>query len=291
MKTITFFSEKGGVGKSSFSIMYASWLQKNGISVALADFNNRISRYRDSEIRARNKFIENNPEAGVAPFDESKAWPIVNAWSKDVEPYKNDSNKPYAAWFRDKITRGELMDFDVVLCDFPGSMADGSFTDLLQLKLLNLIVIPTERDEMTLTSTLRLHQGLKGNNRKYCCFINKAQINLKNFRGSYLALGRRLASSGLPMLPDMISYSERMTAIDKVDIIRSTFGFPDFEKPEFNGLSDLGITNLFIDVTKELAKTDDLPGTGACDLSFINEMTKKDDGRWFRGSAFPEYEF
>ena len=45
MKTITFFSEKGGVGKSTFSIMLASWLHhKMGVKVALADFNLQGSR-------------------------------------------------------------------------------------------------------------------------------------------------------------------------------------------------------------------------------------------------------
>jgi cellulose biosynthesis protein BcsQ len=81
MKTITFFSEKGGVGKSSFSIMYASWLSKHGIDVALADFNHRISRYRESEIRARNKFIEENPEVTSSPIRKTGCLTLTEAGS------------------------------------------------------------------------------------------------------------------------------------------------------------------------------------------------------------------
>ena len=161
---------------------------------------------------------------------------------------------------------------------------------MFTMNYLNLIVVPTEKDEMTLTSTLRLAKILNGK-RNYCCFVNKAQLGLKNFRGQYMKLGQKLTRLGIPMLPDMVSYSERMTSIDKPDIIRSTFGFPDFTKKEFAGLSDLGIENLFIDITKELAKTKDFNGTGNAELSFINQLQKKDDGRWFRGSSYPEYEF
>ena len=293
MKTITFFSEKGGVGKSSFSIMFASWLRYNhGVDVALADFNHRISRYRESEIRARNKFIKENPETGVLPFNEHNAWPIVDAWADDIKSYQEDGLPyPYASWFNDQVTKGDLAGHDVIVCDFPGSMTDGSFMNMLTMHHLGLVIIPTEKDEMTLGSTLRLKDILNRTNYNYCCFINKAQLGLKNFRNAYLKFGRKLTALSVRMLPDIVTYSERMTTIDKVDIIRSTFGFPDFNKPEYNGISDLGIENLFIDVTRELAKVPDYKGTGNADLSFIETMQKKNDGRFFKGSSYPEYEF
>lgn len=292
MKTITFFSEKGGVGKSSFSIMYSSWLQNHGVKTALADFNHRISRYRESEIRARNNFIKENPNVEIQPYNEANSWPIINAWSKDIEPYRQEGlPAPHASWFKDQTEKGKLAGYDVIICDFPGSMADGSFKDLLAMRQLNLVVIPTEKDEMTLAATLRLKDILNRNNFNYCCFINKAQLGLKNFRMSYLRLGKKLTLSGVRMLPDIVTYSERMTTIDKVDIIRSTFGFPDFTKPQYTGLSDLGIENLFIDVTKELRKTADFENTGLANLDFVDNMEKKNDGRYFKGSTFPEYEF
>lgn len=292
MKTITFFSEKGGVGKSSFSIMYASWLKhQHGLSVALADFNHRIAKYRSAEVRNRNKFIEKNPDAGAQPFDENNTWPIYEAYLKEIDEIKDEGIQiPYAEWFKRAIKRENLDRYDVVLCDFPGSLDDGSYAQLLSQGLIRLTVIPTEKDEMTLASTLKLHNILKKHDKNHCCFINKAQLGLKNFRNSYLTLGKRLTASGVPMLPDIVTYSERMTTIDKVDIIRSTFGFPDFSRKEYENISDLGLENLFIDVTRELAKTDDLPGTPAADLGFVEQMQKKKDGRYFKGSSFPEYE-
>ena len=292
MKTITFYSEKGGVGKSSSAIMYASWLQQNhGLKVGVADFNMRISNYRQKEIHNRLKFIETNPDTGIQPFDEKNAWPIVNAWTRDINEYKEQGRvKPYASWFMDQIEKGELKDLDVVICDFPGSLADGSFADLISMRLIGLIVIPTERDEMTLCSTIKLHNMLAAYNANYCCFINKAQLGLQNFRKNYMALARRLVKLNVPMLPDMISYSDRMTTMNKVDIIRSTFGFPDFSKPEYAGVSDLGLENLFIDVTRLLSETADLTGTAPADLSFAAAMIKKDDKRHFSGSSYPQFE-
>lgn len=292
MKTITFFSEKGGVGKSSFSIMYASWLKhSHGLSVALADFNHRIAAYRNAEIRNRNKFIQKNPDTDIKPYDENNSWPIYEAQMKEIDEIKGDGIQvPFAEWFKQTIKANDLQNYDVVICDFPGSMEDGSYGQLLSQGLINLTVIPTEKDEMTLNSTIKLTNVLKKNNKNYCCFINKAQLGLKNFRGSYLMLGKRLTAAGITMLPDIITYSERMATIDKVDIIRSTFGFPDFTKKEYEKISDLGIENLFIDVTKELDKTSDLPGTSKANLDFVTNMQKKQDGRHFKGSSFPEYE-
>lgn len=292
MKTITFFSEKGGVGKSSFSIMLASWLYHQcGVSVAVADFNHRIKNYRNTEIRNRNEYIKKNPGTDIKPFELSKTWPIFEAFKQDVAEIRQDGTPyPYAAWLKTRIKEEHLEDTQVLVCDFPGSLDDGSFMDLISLNLIGLTVIPTEKDEMTLSSTLKLANSLKKFNKNYCCFINKAQVMMKNFRNGYLELGKRLTKHGVRMLPDIISYSERMMTIDKVDILRSTFGFLDFSKEEFKNINDLGLQNLFIDVTKELNKTADLPGTSATNLDFVNSLNKRDDGRSFRGSAFPEYE-
>ena len=290
MKTITFFSEKGGVGKSTFSIMLASWLHhKMGVKVALADFNNRISLYRDAEKRSRLKYIKDHPEADIQPLDERTTWPIVTCQHVEIRELIKETKMPYGRWFDNETTAGgRLHDYDIVICDFPGSLTGGEFLQINSLGNLSLVVTPTEKDEMTLHSTIRLHNILR--ERNHCIFINKAQLGLKNFRSGYLKLGKLLIEKGLPVLPDMVSYSERITTIDKVDIIRSTFGFPEFQNPEFGLGKDLGIINLFIDVMRELAKSPDLRGTEPADLTFVNELKKTPDGRQLKGTPYKEYE-
>ena len=291
MKTITFFSEKGGVGKSTFSIMFASWLHhKMGVKVALADFNSRILFYREAEKNHRNVFLKKNPDSPLQPYDDRTTWPIIDCKAAEIAEIKrNGSRFPYATWFAEEIAEGgRLSGYDIVLCDFPGSLTGGEFMQLSGMNYLSLIVTPTEKDEMTLHSTIRLHNTIKDKN--HCVFINKAQLGLKNFRGSYIKLGELLTKKGLPVLPDLVSYSERIMTIDKVDIIRSTFGFPDFSLPEFGLSKDLGIINLFVDVSRELAKCPDLKGTGEADMSFVEELDKQPDGRQLKNSAFPQYE-
>lgn len=291
MKTIAFFSEKGGVGKSSFTIMYASWLHyKYGVKVAVADFNQRISAYRKSEQEERLKLCKKNP--GLKPFEDKNTWPIENVSYAVIRQYKSEGYAtPYGFWFEAMYTRGSLRGYDVILCDFPGSMTGNEFQDVCSMKLLNLVIIPTEKDEMTLDSTFWLHTLLKSANKcNYCAFINKARTNLNNQRATYHGLAEILIKRGLPLLPDMVSNSDRMMSIDKVDNIRSTYGFPDFSRDEYGPNRDLGVENLFIDVTRELDKTKDLRDTGTADLSFVRSLKKTDDGRQLRGTPFKEYE-
>lgn len=289
MKTISFFSEKGGVGKSTFSIMYASWLHyKFGVKVGLADFNDRITRYRNQEIAKREELRQSKPD--IPSFNLAKAWPIETATVKAInELRKNGNNRPYAKWFVEQI-QGPLAEMDVILCDFPGNLTGGEFVEMAGFKLLNLVVIPTERDPMTRQPTQKVHVILNEGQINHCIFINKAQIGLRPLRNYYTVLGQELMKLNLPLLPDMVTYSERIMAIEKLDNIRSTFGYPDFSLPEYENGKDLGIENLFIDVTRELAKTPDLKGTVPTDLSFVNSLTKKQDGRQLVGSAYPEYE-
>ena len=293
MKTITFFSEKGGVGKSSMAIMYASWLkQKFGINVAVADFNGRIGGYRREEMAERERLITKNPELGLEPFDPAQTWPLIECKISEIRKIQKDtySEFPYNNWFTKEIEDGRLKGYDIVICDFPGSLSGGEFNQLFYMKQLGLIVIPIENDQMTIQSTIRLINSI-GNQQwaNYCAFMNKAQLELLNLKSKYRSLMKALIETGLPMLPDMISFSSRMTSMSKVDNIRSTFGFPNFESKEFGSQKDLGIENLFIDVTKLLSKTTDLSGTEILNMDFASSLNKQDDElRQFSPSAFPE---
>lgn len=298
MKTITFFSEKGGVGKSSFSIMYTSWLSKHGVDVGLVDFNNRITNYRAEEVKNREKLIRANPGSDIAPFDEAAAWPIHTVSAREIMDYrKNGVAQPYYQCLYDQIHFKDMKDKEVLVLDYPGSLTGQEFPQCFMGRLISYIAMPTERDQMTLDSTWKIHSFLKKQADKdpfyrdtYCVFMNKAQLGLNNMRSIYMKLMKRLVDSGLPMLPDMVTFTERMASIDKVDIFRSTFGYPDFDSPEYEKVSDIGLGNLFTDITRELARRPNVAGTATTDIRFAGSLAKKDDGRQFRGSAFPKYE-
>ena len=293
MKTITFFSEKGGVGKSSFAIMYASWLKyKHGVKVAIADFNDRITDYRAKEITAREDLMKNNPD--IKPYDMKDAWPIVRALLEEIEDHKQvNPGFPYASWLRTEIIRNRLKGYDVVICDFPGSLTSGEYSQILNCNLLNLTVIPLENETMTIKATSMVKNLLEARKDSYCIFVNKAKVNLANLRSREIKFAKLMMEHKefkFRMLPDMVSYSDRMATIDKPDILRTTFSFPDFDSPTFEGSRDLGIENLFIDVTRLLAEGKDIPKTEEADLSFVKELRKTKDNRQFTGSSFPQFE-
>ena len=294
MKTIAFFSEKGGVGKSSFTIMYASYLKyRHGLRVAVADFNHRINEYRLKEISVRKKLIQKNPDSGLEPYDTEKAWRVAEVKTSEIlELTRNGCQFPYAQWLLDEIDHGRLEGQDIVICDFPGSMSGGEFKQNYACGNLSYVVIPTERDTMTLNSTNKLKKALAEERRcPYSIFMNKAQLTLGSTRNTYVNLCRKLTQTGFPMLPDMVEYSDKMTAIDKVNVFRSTFEFSDFnDKEKFGKSGDLGIENLFADITKILAKEPDIKGTPAVDMSFAQALQKTPGRRSYTGSAYPELE-
>lgn len=289
MKTISFFSEKGGVGKTTFGIMYASWLKyKHGIKIGVIDFNNRILEYREREKLDRKDFL--------SPEILQNAWPIETASPKKIKETLKGICAPnsYAVWTETLIREGSMKDMDVVVLDFPGNLSGKEFLELSLHKLINLVVMPCDRDIQTIQSTIKMSSFLHTNRQPFCAFMNQIQTYNKK---SQIVEGIQMMQNihKIPFLPDMISYSDRIKKLSEQDIIRSTFSCPDWDAKEFAGSRDLGTENLFIDVTRILKdKTNDLKGTAPADLSFVVSM-KKDDSiqslnRQINGTLFPELE-
>lgn len=288
MKTVIFYNEKGGVGKSSFTIMYASYLKyKYGVKVGVADYNFRINNYRQDE-----KAVRKN--AGTYDLVKDKElWPIVTAMPKDINTFPKAILHKYCFWLQNQIDNGQLKGLDVILIDLPGSVAGGELRELLINHMISLCVIPTDRDAQTMRAAIETYNRVAGSGKvPSMVFINQVQSFVK-FK-EYEDIARELPQLDPPVkvLPDIISFSERMRKMTEVDLMRSTFEYPDWESKAFEGSKDLGIENLFIDVTRELVKVKDLKGTEPCELSFVKDLKKEfQERRQLFGTAFPEYEF
>ena len=285
MKVITFFNEKGGSAKSTFATLFASWLQYElGIKTALVDIDNRIARDRVMQLMMR-------PECEGREF-----WDIFDVnqnYLKKINEKSHIRIDSYAEWFKAFNRNGKFKKYEVIVIDFPGNMED--FLEFYKKDLLSLIVIPVERDTHTMSTTIRLSRFLKNKDVPYIGFINKAQSfqnmvlydEMKNIQMKY----------GLKMLPDVVSFSERVNKSVTKDtpsetVIRSTLTYPDWENDAFKGAGDLGIDNLMIDITNELIKSKDIANTIPAPLSFDKILEKRfHPRRQLRNTSFPEYEF
>lgn len=285
MKVITFFNEKGGSAKSTFATIFASWLQyEHGVNTAVVDIDNRIARDRKMQ------------ELVCQEKNERQLWDIYDVNKNYLESINKKYHlhlKRYADWFNTYLKTGKFDKYDVIIIDFPGNMDD--FIQFYHEDLLSLVVIPVERDTHTMTTTIRLSKGLAYKDIPRIGFINKIQAFQSN--RLYEQMMSVQQSFGLKMLPDMISFSERVSkTMDKETppdtIIRSTLDYPNWQSETFKGGGDLGIENLLVDISKELKKCKDITGTRPVNLDFVNTLEKKfHPKRQLRGSSFPEYEF
>lgn len=289
MKCLTFFSEKGGVGKTSFGMIYASFLRyKCGVRSAMMDFNNRISAYRKREIQ------EKKLRGTYGQYEGLDAWPLAAPRSREeFEAILRDNkleDNGYVRWAEKQISKdGSLADTEVLILDFPGAITGGEYFQFLTEKWIGMTVIPTDRDSQTLESTRRLSFELTQRKYKHMAFLN--QIQLQNDKRLYVWVKNKLMDFGVPVLPDMVSFSERMKKIEDTSIIRSTLEYPDWDDKAFRGSRDLGIHNLFVDISRELATTPDIPGTEPVELAFAASLEKeRNDERQLNGTSFPQYE-
>lgn len=288
MKTISFYNEKGGVGKTTFTILYASFLKyKHGIDVAVLDLNNRISIYRKDEI-ANKKAMDI-----LDRYDMDSAWPIIQPAKEELQKFKGQK-MPLSNWLNEKILDGQFNDCQVLLVDLPGAAPTKEFGQMIFGKHINLYVIPTDRNAMTVRSTMAVYHAIDtyaGEPKPtVAAFINQIQTYISP--KEYERVAQILKNVKLQLLPDMISFSERLKTLNRENIIVSTLEYPNWSDKAFEGSKDLGIENLFIDVTKLLSETEDHENTKKANLTFCYGLHKEfREDRQLIHSSFPKFDF
>ena len=153
MIVVSFFSAKGGTGKTTFNMSMASFLKYHlGKAVIMLDadtpeYNLYNSRVRELDYKRANGGI-----------DESALYPVWKVLDVTPEGIENLAGKLDAL-------RGSV---DYVLIDFPGScVKDDAIWTFARRGVLDLVVIPVDMDPMVLASALQLaeiftHTGQKG---------------------------------------------------------------------------------------------------------------------------------
>ena len=143
---ISFCAQKGGVGKSTFTMLVASYLQyKLGINVAILDcdspqFSIVTLREREQSLIKNNKSIE---EALLEQCEQLNNTPYPVIKSSPISCIENA---------RTLIDNTKEKEYDIIFFDFTGSVnVDGIIESILQMDCL---FISIEADRIVLVSDL-----------------------------------------------------------------------------------------------------------------------------------------
>lgn len=142
---ISFASQKGGVGKSTFTIYAASWLYYvKGLNVAVVDcdypqYSIMKQKKRDMEV-VKTTPVYLNLLVEQAGRLKKKAYPVMGSTPADCmtdwRTFEGKSDTHY----------------DIVLFDLPGTM--GSDGVIAAISALNYLFVPIKADRLVLESTL-----------------------------------------------------------------------------------------------------------------------------------------
>lgn len=175
-KFIGFCSSKGGVGKSSMTILAASWLHYvRGLSVAVVDCDFPIRSVRRTREREM-KFIDSSPLHQRMMAEQFKA--------TGQKIYPVLPSNPVAA-FDDlqAFAQSDGREFDVVIFDLPGTTNTAGV--LSTIARLDHVFVPISPDALVMESTLLLVSILMDS------VVGRAEHNLKSVSLFWTRVDRR----------------------------------------------------------------------------------------------------
>lgn len=213
MLVVSFFSAKGGTGKTTFNMSMASFLKYHlGKAVIVLDadtpeYNLYNSRVRELDYKRANGGI-----------DESVLYPVWKVL--DVTPEGIESLAGKLAALRCSV--------DYVLIDFPGScVKDDAIWTSARKGVLDLVVIPVDMDPMVLASALQLAEIFTHTGQKVLLFFNKVHGKIPSEK--YDAVAELFRSRGFRMSECRIKNALAMSrdAESGSNYLRSTICFPE----------------------------------------------------------------
>ena len=213
MIVVSFFSAKGGTGKTTFNMSMASFLKYHlGKAVIVLDadtpeYNLYNSRVRELDYKRKNGGI-----------DESALYPVWKVLDVTPEGIESLAGKLDAL-------RGSV---DYVLIDFPGScVKDDAIWTFARRGVLDLVVIPVDMDPMVLASALQLAEIFSHTGQKVLLFFNKVHGKIPSEK--YDAVAELFRSRGFRMSECRIKNALAMSrdAESGSNYLRSTICFPE----------------------------------------------------------------
>ena len=232
-------SQKGGVGKSVFTVLLASVLHyRKGLRVAVVDCDSpqhsiALMRERDMESVMKNDDLKVNLYRQYERI-RKPAYPVI----------KSDPEKAMEDLRRYMDEKGET--FDIVLFDLPGTLRSEGVVH--NVSAMDYIFVPLKADNIVMQSSLQFAKVLEEE------LIAKGNCNLKGIRlfwnmvdrrgrkDLYDAWNRVIHRMGLRLLsshiPNTLRYNREADTVCK-GIFRSTLFPPDPRQEKGSGLPEL----------------------------------------------------
>ena len=232
-------SQKGGVGKSVFTVLMASVLHyRKGMRVAVVDCGSpqhsiALMRERDMEGVMKNDDLKVNLYRQYERI-RKPAYPVI----------KSDPEKAMEDLRRYMDEKGET--FDIVLFDLPGTLRSEGVVHTVSA--MDYIFVPLKADNIVMQSSLQFAKVLEEE------LIAKGNCNLKGIRlfwnmvdrrgrkDLYDAWNRVIHRMGLRLLsshiPNTLRYNREADTVCK-GVFRSTLFPPDPRQEKGSGLPEL----------------------------------------------------
>ncbi|KAB6532292.1 ParA family protein [Phocaeicola vulgatus] len=232
-------SQKGGVGKSVFTVLLASVLHyRKGMRVAVVDCDSpqhSIALMRDRDVEG----VMKNDDLKVNLYRQYErirkpAYPVI----------KSDPEKAMEDLRRYMDEKGET--FDIVLFDLPGTLRSEGVVHTVSA--MDYIFVPLKADNIVMQSSLQFAKVLEEE------LIAKGNCNLKGIRlfwnmvdrrgrkDLYDAWNRVIHRMGLRLLsshiPNTLRYNREADTVCK-GVFRSTLFPPDPRQEKGSGLPEL----------------------------------------------------
>lgn len=168
MRIVSFFSAKGGTGKTTFNLLFASYLRyRLGLRVLFLDFDGPEF----------NAYFVRQRELERFDGDKEGLYPIEYVEGCRVEPGMTEGErlrgKPAMTEWASRL-RGLEGQLDYIVLDFAGSFsAEDAVCQLSLAGAIDLIVIPTELDSITIASCKALSRTFAESGQKSMLFFNR----------------------------------------------------------------------------------------------------------------------
>lgn len=231
MKTLTFFNGKGGVGKTTQTEMFASFLRyREGARVAVFDLENptpRIRHARESEKRLLedpaswlSRYMAKNPGT-PSYYDIVDLTGGVSAYTPEYLKELCDK-----AW---KFVEEHDKDYDYALFDFPAMFmkASPAFV-IITSGLIDLTVIPIDVDNATRREGIITGKIVSDNGQRVVAFWNNVSLEDIKRKG-YLESGEEIfVRNGIEVLPQRVkSFAKAKRDSDERLFVKSTVCWPE----------------------------------------------------------------